>query len=245
LSKYAARHNLSAVDLNTVAGLCAADGRLDYEIAFYQKALAADPEYFSARIGLAQALSTAHRYDESIKILRQLRHEFPGDSKVILTLARALSYARRYDESRKVYLELISANPGDTVPRKEMARVANWSKKECQSLQDYAELYTPSVDDQLVNALQRSPEGEDTLRAVQPFPKGAETPYAKYEGSIPFTRSNHLPDLIRWQTKRSKKSSHTQKSYRHHYCSLVSTSVLIRSLRSEPFRWERTSSFGT
>jgi tetratricopeptide (TPR) repeat protein len=99
LSNYARRRNLSATDLSTLAGLSAADGRLDYAIAFYQKALAKDPEYVPARVGLAQVLGTAHRYDESIKILNQLRQEFPGDSKIILTLARVLSYARRYDES--------------------------------------------------------------------------------------------------------------------------------------------------
>jgi len=197
LSKYAARHNLSAGDLNTLAGLCASDGRLDYAIAFYQKALAADPEYFPARIGLAQVLSTAHRYDESIKILGQLRQEFPGDSKVILALARVLSYARRYDESRKVYLELISANPSDTVPRKEMARVANWSEKECLSLQDYAELYTPSVDDQLVNSLQRSAEGAAALGAVQRFPKGTDTPYAKYEWITRLLEAGRIPEQFR------------------------------------------------
>jgi tetratricopeptide (TPR) repeat protein len=81
LSNFARRHNLSAADLSTLAGLSAADGRFDYAIAFYQKALARDPEYVSARIGLAQVLGTAHRYDESIKILNQLRQEFPGDSK--------------------------------------------------------------------------------------------------------------------------------------------------------------------
>ena len=197
LSNYVSRHNLDAAKLSTLADLCASDGYIDYAIALYEKALARDPEYFSARIGLAQVLSTAHRYNESIEILKQLREEFPGDSKIVLTLARVLSYAQRYDESRRVYLELISANPSDTVPRKEMARVSNWSKKECQSLQDYAELYTPSVDDQLVNALKRSPEGAAALRAAQPFPTGTDAPYAKYERITHLLEIGRIPEQFR------------------------------------------------
>jgi tetratricopeptide (TPR) repeat protein len=197
LSNYVSRHNLGAAELSTLAGLCASDGYIDYAIALYQKVLSKDPEYFSARMGLAQVLSTAHRYNESIEILTRLREEFPGDSKIILTLARVLSYARRYEESRRVYLELISANPIDTVPRKEMARVANWSKKECLSRQDYAELYTPSVDDQLVNSLQRSAEGAAALRAVQPFPTGTDIPYAKYEWMTHLLETGRIPERFR------------------------------------------------
>ena len=180
LSTYPRRHNLGAADLSTLAGVCASDGRIEDAISFYQKALAKDPEYFPARIGLAEVLGTAHRYDDSIKILNRLRQEFPGDSKILITLARELSYARRFDQSRQVYLELISANLADMVPRKEMARIATWNKQMREALQDYATIYTPSVDDQLVEALQRSEKGAAALSSVGPFPP-ADSPYSIYE----------------------------------------------------------------
>jgi tetratricopeptide (TPR) repeat protein len=113
-------------DLNTLAGLYAEDGHLDSAITLYQAALAKDREYFPARIGLAQAFATAHRYGESIELLTRLHNEFPDNAKIILSLARVLSWSRRYDESIRTYRELSALNPADTVPRKEMAQVATW-----------------------------------------------------------------------------------------------------------------------
>jgi len=60
---------VTAADLNTLAGLYAEDGHLDSAITVYQAALAKDPEYFPARIALAQVLATDHRYSESIDLL--------------------------------------------------------------------------------------------------------------------------------------------------------------------------------
>ena len=193
LSTYPPRHNLGVAELSTLAEVCASDGRIDDAISFYQKALAKDSEYFPARIGFAEALGTAHRYDESIKILNRLRQEFPGDSKILITLARELSYARRYDQSRQVYLELISANLADMVPRKEMARIATWNQQIRVALQDYATIYTPSVDDQLMEALQHSDEGAAALSSVEPFPT-ADTPYSNYERLNYLLQVGRIPD---------------------------------------------------
>jgi tetratricopeptide (TPR) repeat protein len=117
---------VTVADLNTLAGLYAEDGHLGSAITVYQAALTKDPEYFPARIGLAQAFATAHRYGESIKLLTRLHSEFPDNAKIILCLARVLSWSRRYDDAIRTYRELSALNPTDTVPRKEMARVATW-----------------------------------------------------------------------------------------------------------------------
>jgi tetratricopeptide (TPR) repeat protein len=121
-----ASRDLTVADLNTLAGLYAEDGHLDSAITVYQAALTKDPEYFPARIGLAQAFATAHRYGESIELLTRLHGEFPDNAKIILSLARVLSWSRRYDDAIRMYRELSALNPTDTVPRKEMARVATW-----------------------------------------------------------------------------------------------------------------------
>jgi tetratricopeptide (TPR) repeat protein len=197
LSTYPRRHNLGAAELSTLAGVCASDGRIDYAISFYQKALAKDPEYFPARIGLAEVLGTAHHYDESIEILSRLHQEFPGDSKILISLARELSYARRYDDSRQVYLWNSSRNLADMVPRKEMARVAAWSKQMCLSRRDYATIYTPSVDDQLVEELQSSEEGRAALSSVEPFPTGTNTPYSNYERLNYLLQAGRIPEEYR------------------------------------------------
>ena len=120
--------DLTAADLNTLAGLYAADRSLDSAIATYQAALNRDPDYFPARLGLAQSLATAHRYDQSIELLTRLQAEFPGNAKIVLALARVLSWSRRYDDAMRVYRDLTVLNPTDTVPPKEMARVATWRK---------------------------------------------------------------------------------------------------------------------
>jgi len=121
-----ASRGVTVADLNTLAGLYAEDGHLDSAITVYQAVLAKDREYFPARIGLAQAFATAHRYGESIELLTRLHNEFPDNSKIILSLARVLSWSRRYDDAIRTYRELSALNPADTVPRKEMARVATW-----------------------------------------------------------------------------------------------------------------------
>jgi len=121
-----ASRGVTVADLNTLAGLYSEDRHLDSAITVYQAALAKDPEYFPARIGLAQAFATAHRYGESIELLTQLHGQFPDNAKIILSLARVLSWSRRIDDAIRTYRELSALNPTDTVPRKEMAQVATW-----------------------------------------------------------------------------------------------------------------------
>jgi tetratricopeptide (TPR) repeat protein len=121
-----ASRDVTVADLNTIARLYAEDRHLDSAITVYQAALAKDPEYFPARIGLAEAFATAHRYGQSIELLNRLHNEFPDNAKIILSLARVLSWSRRFDDSIRTYRELSALNPTDTVPRQEMAQVATW-----------------------------------------------------------------------------------------------------------------------
>jgi tetratricopeptide (TPR) repeat protein len=166
LERLMAWHRCSVPELDTLAGLCASDGYLQAAITIYGTVLARDPEYFPARIKLAEVLSTAHRYDESIELLKRLRSEFPDNAKIVLSLARVLSWSRRYDDSLQTYRELISLNPPDPVPRKEMARAASWNKHMTLARATYEGMLTPPVDELLIRALQRSSQTY-ALRAIE------------------------------------------------------------------------------
>jgi tetratricopeptide (TPR) repeat protein len=185
--------DLTVAELNTLAELCAGDGRLDSAIAFYQAALAKDPEYFPARMGLAQALASAHRYNESIDILIRLQDEFPSDAKINLSLARVLSWSRRYAEAIRAYRDLTTLNPADTVPRKEMARVATWSRQMNLAREVYAEMYTPPVDQQLIYALKRSGRDQVVLKELSGASENGKSPYEKYERVRQLVDAGRLP----------------------------------------------------
>ncbi len=176
-----AQRGLTATDLTTLGGLYASDGKLESAIALYESALAKDRENFPARMELAQALATAHRYDESIQLLTQLREDFPGNAKIILSLARVLSWSRRYDESIRTYRELSVLNPTDTVPLKEMARVAVWGNRMGLARDIYAMVSTPSVDQQLNDALKRSGQNPVALGVARNRERETKQPYEGYE----------------------------------------------------------------
>jgi tetratricopeptide (TPR) repeat protein len=186
-----ASQGVTAADLNALAGLYAEDGHLDSAIAVYQAALAKDPEYFPANIGLAQTLATARRYSESIEILTRLQDQFPDDAKIVLSLARVLSWSRRYDDALRTYRSLSELNPADTVPRKEMARVATWSKRIGLARDTYAEIYTPPVDQRLAELLQRS--HQDQLIVGARLSGSGKSPYEKYEQLGQLLDSGQLP----------------------------------------------------
>jgi hypothetical protein len=132
-------------------------------------------------MGLAQALATAHRYNESIQLLMRLRADFPDNAKITLSLARVLSWSRQYDDSIQTYRGLSALNPADTVPRTEMARVAAWSNRMRLARDVYATVYTPSVDQQLIEALKRSGQDPVALGATRNREGDTNTPYEDYE----------------------------------------------------------------
>jgi tetratricopeptide (TPR) repeat protein len=192
-----ASRGMTATDLNTLAELYAEDGHLDSAITVYQAALTKDPEYFPARIALAQVLATDHRYGESIDLLTRLHDEFPDNAKIVLSLARVLSWSRRYDDAIRTYRELAALNPADTIPRKEMARVATWSKQMSLARNVYAEIYATSVDQQLIEALQRSHQDQVVLGALARVAGNGKAPYEKYEQVRQLLDSGQLPGVSR------------------------------------------------
>ncbi len=128
-------------------------------IACYRAALAADPAYFPARLGLAEALAADRQYDEANKRLVELTREYPGVSKVLLTQARVLAWSRRYEEAVRAFRAMRQLNPSDPVPLKEGARAAAWGKDIDLAWDLYQELLKPPVDTVLARRLKS--HGED------------------------------------------------------------------------------------
>lgn len=124
-------------------------------IDFYEAALEIDPDYFQAQTGLAQALNFHFRYEEAFEIYLSQLASFPNSSKILMEIARTLSWWKNYEDSMKWYDQIILLNPQDPVPRREKARVANWGKFFKKSMETYQELLNPTVDQLLVDALQK------------------------------------------------------------------------------------------
>lgn len=123
----------------------------------YRAALAADPDYYPARLGLAETLGMAKQYDEANRLLAGLTADFPGASKPLLTRARVLAWSRRYDEALEQYAALGRLNPDDPVPQKEAARTAAWGKDMAEARRLYEGMRRPPVDLLLSRRLAAAP----------------------------------------------------------------------------------------
>ncbi|MHC9543913.1 MAG: tetratricopeptide repeat protein [Vulcanimicrobiota bacterium] len=152
---------ISAPELSEWGGLFASQGLKKNAIECYRKAIEKDPEYFPARISLAEALAANNQYDEAITLLGELYKEFPENSKILTLKARVLGWSKHYEESMGLYEELSALDPKDPLPRKEKARVATWAKLMDRAADHYDELLTPPVDKKLLDALSGlSPAGK-------------------------------------------------------------------------------------
>jgi tetratricopeptide (TPR) repeat protein len=127
----------SAAALTTWGSLYASQGFFAEAIDCFKAALTRDPDYFPARMALAETLGSDRRYDGSIAAYKELNREFPQDSKILISLARVLAWSRRYNESIAVYREVRALNPADPVPYREMARTAMWAKDPDLSMDTY------------------------------------------------------------------------------------------------------------
>jgi tetratricopeptide (TPR) repeat protein len=136
--------------LTAWANLYAQHGYFDIAIGLLRDALENDPEYFPAKIGLAQTLGINSQYSQSIKIYEELEKDLTDSSKILIEHARVLGWSKQYRGSIALYKHIHKLNPDDPLPLKEMARVATWGKMTDEAMAIYAPLLTPSVDSLLL-----------------------------------------------------------------------------------------------
>jgi len=172
--------------LKELGDLYAAEGIFPTAERFYRQALAADGDFFPARMALAETLGAAGKHDEALAVYRDLDAQLPQTVKIMLGKARVLSWARRYDESLDVYGKIRRLNPRDPVPLREMARVAGWAKRYDGAQSYYRLLQDPPVDRLLLSTLEslRASDGRpltQALRAEGPRGEEGAPPYLLYE----------------------------------------------------------------
>jgi len=135
--------DLWAPQLEQLGNLYASHGFAKQAEQCYTAALARDPEYFSAMLGLADIGAFMGRYDEAVEAYKRLVADFPGNSKIRIGLARILGWSKRYDESIALYGEISKGNPADPLPVKEKARTAVWGKQMDRAVEYYDSLLDP------------------------------------------------------------------------------------------------------
>ncbi|MEF2231268.1 MAG: tetratricopeptide repeat protein [Pseudodesulfovibrio sp.] len=136
------------------AELFSRDGRYGEAITCLEAALRRDPEYFPARMAMAENLAFDRRHDESLALLQQLETDFPDSSKIALTRARVLAWSRHYDEALDRYEVLHASDPADPVPLREKARTAFWDKRAELGAATFDRLLEPPVDELLAERLE-------------------------------------------------------------------------------------------
>ena len=141
------RHSPSK--LTAWANLYVQHGYFDTAISLLQDALSYDPDYFPAKIALAQTFGISLRYGQSIAAYEELEKDLPGSSKILIEHARVLGWSKQYSASISLYEHVHTLNPGDALPLKEMARVAMWGKMPDEAMAAYHSLLAPSVDSML------------------------------------------------------------------------------------------------
>ncbi|MDP1879744.1 MAG: tetratricopeptide repeat protein [Parachlamydiaceae bacterium] len=152
------------------------------KVEIYEKALEIDPNYYSAKIGLAAAFSSQYQYDKAQEKYLSILEDFPQASKIMLEVARVYSWSKMYSCSMEWYDRIIGLNPVDPVPRKEKARVAYWGKYFELSMQTYESLIEPSVDVLFYDALIVLKEKDNCRTALSSFLAN----YTTYEAFIDF-----------------------------------------------------------
>ena len=172
--------------LEQLGALYASRGYSEKAANCYKTALTHDPEYFPARLGLADMLASQHRYEQAIEAYKKLAADFPGNSKIRIGLARILGWSKHYDESIALYDNISRQNPADPVPTREKARTAVWSKKMDKAAEYYDTLLLPPVDRAVVLKLNLLAD-RDATGAIKEIAKTAHTshendaPYLHYE----------------------------------------------------------------
>jgi tetratricopeptide (TPR) repeat protein len=87
-------------------------GQPDIGMAYFRRAIAADPQAAEFRRNLATALATAQRWGEVAEELEAYCAMRPGDAQALADLAQAHMYQERHDEARTLLERALVLSPG-------------------------------------------------------------------------------------------------------------------------------------
>lgn len=133
-------------DLITWAKIFQNNQQPNQAISFYEAVLKMDPNHFSAKMDLAEALGAVYQYEEALSLYQQLIEIDPDNYKVMLSIARIESWSKNYTIAIEHYDDLIALNPNNPVVYREKGRTALWGKKIAIAKQAYEALLCPPVD---------------------------------------------------------------------------------------------------
>jgi tetratricopeptide (TPR) repeat protein len=136
----------------------------------YRAALERDPNLDKARLGLAQQLSKARRFDEAEQEFLTYLKRKPNDATALLGLGRNAFQVGEVDEARRYFQSALEANPRQPDALKELSQIdlrLGRFQKACESLERLTQInpFDPEVRYSYAQALKLT--GDDARSKLE------------------------------------------------------------------------------
>jgi predicted Zn-dependent protease len=93
----------------------ARENRVPEAMSAYESAIGIFPDYFDARLVLANELAKQGKFQEAIKHLDEARRVNPNDDRVFDLFARIMMQQRKFAVAARIYAEAARLNPADAL----------------------------------------------------------------------------------------------------------------------------------
>lgn len=218
--QYPALLPATAPNLSRWASLLQQEGYHAAAVSIYQRAMAADPRFFAALLGYAEAAAAAGDYAAALDGMERMRAAAPENYKLDLTRARILSWSRNYRESVAAYDEMIAREPANPTLRRELARVLTWAKKMSSAMRAYATIWERPVDAEIESTLPADVTAELAGRVTDRSPYGVYEALAAsewadtYREALEIYRGEYETQKAAWLESRAKNATWNQRHIR-------------------------------
>lgn len=115
----------------------AGEGGLDMGVVYLKFALLLKPDFPLAQIALAEAYSTANKYDAEIAAFDAIPQSSPLWVNVQIQKAFALNSLKRVDEAKNLLHDIIDNNPGDIRPLDALGNIMRANERYDEALKYY------------------------------------------------------------------------------------------------------------
>jgi tetratricopeptide (TPR) repeat protein len=136
----------------------------------YRAALERDPNLDKARLGLAQQLGKARRYDEAEQEYRTYLKHKPDDSTALLGLGRNAFLQGDIDAARKYFESAVKANPRQSDALKELGQIdlrLGRFQQACETLERLTQIDPFDAEARYTYAQALKLSGDDTRARVE------------------------------------------------------------------------------